>query len=223
MPSAMRDFTNTTIFPTFLTIPEKDQDAVAPPSSSAPAERWYLLAQIKDNMTINKPTLVLTDRDANPFALVFEGLGRDDLDLKGLGFKKGSTAVIPNAMRTKPADESKRGFVRVEKGDAGSVRAVPCSLARVLELGGKVKGSKCETCGVDDGKDLKGCTGCGRAGYCSKVSAHLCLCDPTWYQSQSTRLSLTSILSQECQVKGWNEGGHKTDCKALKTLNDIFT
>lgn len=167
----MPDFTDPVVFPTFLTIPEQDPSG-GPPPPPAPEDSWYLLAQVKDNMTINKPTLVLTDRDGSPFALVFEGLGRDDLDLRGLGLKKGATAVIRNARRVRPEDESKRGFVRVEKGDASSVVAVPGALARVLELGGKVKGRECEVCGSEgDGEGgLKGCTGCGRAGYCSKVS-----------------------------------------------------
>ncbi|KUI58554.1 Zinc finger MYND domain-containing protein 10 [Cytospora mali] len=190
MTSSIIDFTNTTLFPTFLTIPEQGPDAVSSPAG----ERWYLLAEVKDNMTITKPTLVLTDRDANPFALVFEGLGRDDLDLKGLGFKKGASVIIINARRTKPADESKRGFVRIEKGDAGNVTAVPAAMERVLELGGKIKGHSCETCGGNGEDGLKRCTGCERAGYCSK----------------------------ECQVKGWNEGGHKKDCRILRALNDIF-
>lgn len=167
----MQDFTNTTLFPTFLTIPEQDQNAASPPVSDPPEERWYLLAQVKDNMTITKPTFILADRDDNPFAIIFEGLEHDGLGLKGLGLKKGYTAVITNARRTKPADESKRGFVRIEKGDAAGVRSIPCSLARVLELGGKAKGQSCETCGRDGESDLKSCTGCERVGYCSKVRA----------------------------------------------------
>lgn len=172
MAQPLPDFANTVHFPTFLTIPEQDRDS--PPSSSLTPTKgdtpWFLLAQVKDNMTINKPTLVLKDRDENPFALVFEGLERDELDLKGLGFKKGCTAVIPHAARTKPAENGKRGFVRIEKGNARAVRAVPGPLARVLEVGGKVKGSQCETCGAEGETGLKSCTGCGRVGYCSKVS-----------------------------------------------------
>lgn len=171
MAEPLPDFSNTTHFPSFLTIPERERDA--PPSSSPLPEgvtAWHLLAQVKDNMTINKPTLVLTDRDGSPFALVFEGLERDGLDLKGLGFKKGCTAVIPNAFRTSPAAEGKRGFVRVEKEDARAVRAVPGPLERVLQLGGKVKGLRCETCGAEGEGGLKSCTGCERVGYCSKVS-----------------------------------------------------
>lgn len=215
----MADFSNTALFPTFLTIPEQDADAPAPATLSPPDEKWYLLAQVKDNMTINKPTLVLTDRDNNPFALVFEGLGRDDLDLTGLGFKKGATAVISNARRVKPADDSRRGFVRIEKGGAGSVRAVPCSIARVLELGGKTKGSRCETCGGDGEKGLKSCTRCERAGYCSKVSVCVFVEKSFAY---SDCLSPVANDLQECQVKGWTEGGHKNECKILKALNGMF-
>lgn len=164
------DFSNIELFPSFAIIPELAHDA---PIVEAATPKWYLLAQVKDNMTINKPTLVLNDRDDSPFALVFEGLDRDALDLKGLGFKKGCTAVIPNAIRVKPAKEGQRGFVRIEKGQDASVKAVPGPLARVLEVAGKTKGEKCETCGGQGEGQLKSCTGCGRVGYCSKVSVLL--------------------------------------------------
>lgn len=167
MSKALPDFTITTTFPSFLALPELDYGA---PTPSQPMDLWYLLAEIKDNMTINKPTLVLFDRENSPFALVFEGLDRDGLDLKGLGFKKGCTAIIPYARRTKPADEGKRPFVRIEKENAASVRAVPGPLARVLELSGKDKGNQCETCGASEG-NFKSCTGCQKVGYCSKVSS----------------------------------------------------
>lgn len=167
MTQPLPDFTNPELFPTFETIPELAYNA---PVLEAAAPKWHLLAQVKDNMTINKPTLVLNDREGSPFALVFEGLDRDGLDLKGLGFKKGATAVIPNAVRVKPAKEGQRGFVRIEAGQAGTVRAVPGPLARVLEVGGQVRGEKCGSCGGEGEKGLKSCTGCGRVGYCSKVS-----------------------------------------------------
>lgn len=167
MSTPLPDFTNIELFPSFEIIPELAHNA---PVVEAAAPKWYLLAQIKDNMTINKPTLVLNDRDGSPFALVWEGLDRDGLDLKGLGFKKGATAVIPNAIRVKPAREGQRGFVRIEAGQAGSVKAVPGPLARVLEVGGHVRGDTCGTCGEEGEKGLKSCTGCARVGYCSKVS-----------------------------------------------------
>lgn len=241
MATPLPDFSDTAVFRTFLTIPQDDEESAPAPTITAAQDddddnnNWYLLAQIKDNMTINKPTLVLTDRDANPFALVFEGLGRDDLDLKGLGFKKGCTAVIPCARRTRPADETKRGFVKIEKGGAKLVKAVPGLLARVLEVGGKSKGSQCETCGKEcagGAGELKSCTGCERVGYCSKVSfyflfflIHFSFSRPFGFDDICLTidgLAWLTILSQECQVKGWMEGGHKNDCKMFKALNTAF-
>lgn len=36
-------------------------------------------------------------------------------------------------------------------------------------------------------------------------------------------MMIANRIVQECQLKGWNEGGHKGDCKVLKALNGIFT
>lgn len=237
------DFSNTTLFPTFITIPQDDEDGEHQQQQQhEDGSGYYLLAQVKDNMTINKPTLVLTDRDTNPFALVFEGLGRDDLDLKGLGFKKGYTAVVPRARRTRPADETKRGFVRVARQDAARVKAVPAPLARVLEVAGSApKGTRCETCGKEEGGDgarLKSCTGCERVGYCSKVSSSLFFSFSffkgagflvgLFQDGHDEGIRLTDLANiyaclQECQVKGWTEGGHKNDCKMFKALNTAFS
>ncbi|KAL8392953.1 hypothetical protein RB595_002951 [Gaeumannomyces hyphopodioides] len=189
MAAALPDFGDTSRFPTFATIPEAGGEA------PEPQEPWYLLARIKDDMTITKPTLVALDRAGSPFALLFEGFDRDGIDLKARGLKKGATVVVPRALRTPPATEGKRGFVRVDKADAGSVKAIPGPLERVLELGSgsatPVDG--CSSCGADEQAKLAKCTGCGRARYCGK----------------------------DCQVKGWNEG-HKGDCKIYKALDSIF-
>lgn len=200
MAQPIPDFSDTTLFPSFLTIPEYDREAPTRTSPRIDTTR-YLLAQVKDNMTLNKPTLVLTDRDGSPFALVFEGLERDGLDLKALGFKKGCTAVIPNARRTLPAAEGKRGFVQIDKADAGTVRAVPGPLARVLELGGRPArgaGTTCEACGKGPGDEgsLKSCTGCERVGYCSKVS-----CSGALQESRDQRHVLTMMFHRSARSR----------------------
>lgn len=171
MAAPLPDFSDATRFPTFATIPEAGDES----QTQGPGEPWYLLARIKDDMTITKPTLVALDRAGSPFALLFEGFDRDGLDLKGRGLKKGATAVVPRARRTPPAAEGKRGFVRVEKAEAGDVRAIPGPLERVLELGsgsGGADGDGCSSCGAPGGQDggkLAKCTGCGRVRYCGKV------------------------------------------------------
>ncbi|KAI6345295.1 hypothetical protein MCOR25_011045, partial [Pyricularia grisea] len=169
------DFSNRDRFPTFNTIPEAGGAPVSDGSQKQEKEEeeeWYLLAHIKNDMTIAKPTLVVEDRDGSPFAVVFEGYGRDDLDLKGRGLKKGNTIVMPRARRVPPADETKRGFVRVSKADAAAVKAVPGALEKVLALGGVEEDpTVCSACGGkgEAGGGLSRCVGCGRARYCGKV------------------------------------------------------
>ncbi len=229
------DFTNATVFPGFEDLPEAA--AVSSSASVAPAAEddgaWFLVAQVKDDMTITKPTLVLSDRAGAPFALVFEGLARDDLDLKRAGLKKGATAVVPGARRTPPREEGKRGFVAVEKGRAAEVRAIPAPLERVVELAAGMRAREeargggsgaCETCGKGgdgqggDAAQLLRCTGCGEVRYCSKVGA--------WSWTMGIIPPFTSVVAdgdiQECQIQGWNEKGHKADCKVYKAINAIW-
>ncbi|KAK1760600.1 hypothetical protein QBC47DRAFT_367633 [Echria macrotheca] len=189
------NFKDETTFPTFTACPSHHPLALLD-------KDYFLLAQVKDDMTITKPTLVLTDRSGAPFALVFDGLDRDALDLKKLGLRKGNTAVIPRAVRTPPREEGKRGFVSVPLGSAGDVRAIPGPLERVLAVGERLNFREngdeveeeegCAGCGERE-KELMRCTGCGGVRYCSK----------------------------ECQVKGWADG-HKGECKVIKAIREIW-
>jgi hypothetical protein len=167
------DFGNLTIFPGFNDLPEvgsPDQPQAAP----------YLIGQIKDNMTITKPTLILFDREDVPFALVFDDLTWDGIDFRGLGMKKGNTIVLPNAKRTPSKEEGKKGFVIVEKGREKDVHVISAPLAKVMELGTWMM--RRETESKDDGCDscqnpapgggsssLMKCNGCSSVRYCSKV------------------------------------------------------
>ncbi|AEO57011.1 hypothetical protein MYCTH_106609 [Thermothelomyces thermophilus ATCC 42464] len=199
-------------------------------------------------MTLTKPTLVCTDAAGTRFAVVFDsrtgappGVGTADdadpddaLDLARLGYKKGATLVLPGARRTRPRDSSGgssgAGFVSLSRADEAGVRVVPAGL-RVLtrvgaslrardgdgneggggdgaEVGGGGGGGGrrprgCESCGrttrkgaeAEEGKaGLMRCTGCGEMEYCSK----------------------------ECQIKGWNEDGHKGECKVIKAIRAVW-
>ncbi|KAI1394313.1 uncharacterized protein F4822DRAFT_387880 [Hypoxylon trugodes] len=203
-------FTDPTHFPSFNELPPTS-------SPTLPQETWYLIAQIREDMTITKPTLIVRDRTGIDFAVTF-----DDGDHRGLnpnsttnttkgktGFRKGHTLVIPRATRTDRGD-GKKAVVRVPAGSAADVRIVPGALERVLEMGAIIAGireqekqgtrvKKCAVCGKteeDGGKEdsLSRCTGCGLAAYCSK----------------------------ECQVRGWNELGHKANCKVIKAIREIW-
>ncbi|KAI2627263.1 hypothetical protein GGS26DRAFT_561227 [Hypomontagnella submonticulosa] len=197
-------FTDATIFPSFQELP-----SASSPSASTSSPTWFLLAQIKEDMTITKPTLIVRDRAGVDFAVTF-----DDGDHRGLGdgrarFRKGHTLVVPRAART-DREEGKKAVVRVPAGASAGVRVVPGSLEQVLELGqvlsaveaaeegGDGGARKCAACGKadegEDGRALMRCTGCGAASYCSKA----------------------------CQVRGWSEMGHKANCKVIKSIREIW-
>lgn len=158
-------------------------------------------------MTITKTTLVVRDRAGVDFAVTFDDGDHRGLPSNGnepLRFRKGHTLVVPRATRTDREGEGKKAVVRVPAGQSGGVRVVPGGLEQVLELGqvlaageeGVAK-KKCAACGEaeeDDGKPLLRCTGCGAAAYCSKA----------------------------CQVRGWSELGHKSNCKVVKSIREIW-
>jgi hypothetical protein len=189
---SLPDFTSPTTFPPFSALPlttnTTTQD-VSPQDTSTPQDLpkpYYLLATITENMTLTKPTLILSDTTAAPFALIFNSrpaTGPDALDLRAMGLKKGATVVFPNARRTPGKEEGKQGFVAVEREREGSVRVVPGDLERVRRVGewlgarvgdGEQGGRGCDGCGEGGGgKGLMKCTGCGEVAYCCKVSADI--------------------------------------------------
>ncbi|KXJ87726.1 hypothetical protein Micbo1qcDRAFT_197712 [Microdochium bolleyi] len=203
----MPDFTDPRLFPSFYELPPAPASSDSPPSPAGGGDGdespWYLLAQVKENMTITQPTLIVTDRTGVDFALLFEDRGKN---LKS--FKKTYTVVIPRARRTDREEVGKKGIVRVEKGDGEGVKVISGRLARVLELGKLLDsgalGKRCGSCGKgggteDDGATtattLSRCLGCGIAVYCSK----------------------------ECQAVSWNELDHKSNCKVLRAVETTWS
>ncbi|CAK7213313.1 hypothetical protein SBRCBS47491_001763 [Sporothrix bragantina] len=225
------DLGDRSLFPPFLELPE-DNGTPSSPSlslSSSADSGVVLLAQIKDNMTITKPTLVLTDRDGHGFALVFDGLDRDGLDLGKLGLKKGATAVVRNARQTVPAprpraDEqsadpetltakaARRQFLRVAPGQAHTVQAVPTGLEQTIAIAATLRAqqertlaegcSHCEACGVSGSSAVDDTT--------AKKLLRCTGCGQAWY------------CDRACQTRGWSNG-HKSECKALKALSTIWS
>ncbi|WDK19985.1 hypothetical protein CGRA01v4_11272 [Colletotrichum graminicola] len=178
-----------------LTDTSATSSAVTPkPSSHDVLEEWFLVAEVKQNMTITKPTLVVVDRGGTEFAVTFEDRG---IDLRPV--RQGWTIVVPRAVRTAPKG-GKRGFVRVPEGRGTGVKYVPGGLEKIGEVGARARGGedgakglqgRCAGCGKGEGADggaLKSCTACGVARYCGK----------------------------ECQKEDWKT--HKSDCKVLKGI-----
>ncbi|KAK8071257.1 glycosyl hydrolase family 76 [Apiospora hydei] len=173
----MPDFTDPAVFPSFYELPSDAEIASAPPEG-VEATAWWMLAQVKVNMTLTKPTLIVTDRRGLDFAVTFED---SSMDLKG--YKKGYTMVVPRAQRT-DREEGKKAVMRIEARDCKSVQVIPAKMEHLMELGqvldmmggddAEGKEQKCGACGKTGGT-LSKCTGCGTVRYCSKVSDMECL------------------------------------------------
>ncbi|KXH41602.1 hypothetical protein CSAL01_07855 [Colletotrichum salicis] len=94
------------------------------PSAHDAREEWFLIAQVKQNMTITKPTLVVVDRQQTEFAVTFEDRGIDLRPVKG-----GWTIVVPRGVRTAPKG-GKKGFDcqkedwKKHKGDCKVLKAM---------------------------------------------------------------------------------------------------
>ncbi|OHE97198.1 hypothetical protein CORC01_07452 [Colletotrichum orchidophilum] len=113
------------------------------PSSHDAREEWFLIAQVKQNMTITKPTLVVVDRQGTEFAVTFEDRG---IDLRPV--RSGWTIVVPRGVRTAPKG-GKRGFVRVPEGRGTGVKYIPGGLEQIGEVGAR-------ECQKEDWKTHKG-------------------------------------------------------------------
>ncbi|KAK0109846.1 hypothetical protein ONS95_002516 [Cadophora gregata] len=185
-------------FPAFLDCPVIDS-----PADPADAS-YYLLGTIAENMTVSAaPTFILKDRNNVSFALTLripadeikENLPGGGFDARG--FKKGFTAVVEGARRS-GAKEEKAGFV---VAPSGSVKIIPASYQRLIEMTEvyntdlNVASEYCRGCCTKKpNENLSSCTGCRCVYYCNK----------------------------KCQVVGWQENNHKTDCKILKACQEIF-
>ncbi|KAK4150966.1 hypothetical protein C8A00DRAFT_36389 [Chaetomidium leptoderma] len=229
------DFTTPNIFPPFSALPLTTQDDNPPPNPTTTPSH-YLLAEITENMTLTKPTLILTDLTASTFALIFHSRpasGPDTLDFAKLGYKKGATLVIPDARRTPGKSEGKQGFVAVTREQERGVRVVPAGLKNVVGVMERlaerdgVVGHDGDDDDDDDGEEevqggrrKKGCENCGASGEGEKRDGgggggkgKLMKC---------TGCGEVEYCCKDCQVKGWSEGGHKADCKVIKAIRAIW-
>ncbi|CAJ2505493.1 Uu.00g128870.m01.CDS01 [Anthostomella pinea] len=185
----MPPFTDTTLFPAFYELPTPTRSDI---TTADDTTSWYLLAQIKENMTVTKPTLICTDRRGMDFAITFE-----DTAMSLRGYRKGHTLVVRRATRTERG-QGKKAVVRVEAGRSGDAKVSDtrwsgAGLRAGFLLDREGVGEKCAACGKTEGALMK-CTGCGIAAYCSKA----------------------------CQAKGWSEMLHKSNCKVLESIKEIW-
>lgn len=108
----MASFEDDLIFPTFYSLPTTTDDVEA-------KRQYYMVAQVKNNMTITKPTLIVTDKSGMDFAVTFEE--DRSFDLKGRGLRKGNTIVIPRPRRLEKGP-GKKDVLVIEKEDCQGVK-----------------------------------------------------------------------------------------------------
>ncbi|KAL7623110.1 hypothetical protein AAE478_006789 [Parahypoxylon ruwenzoriense] len=191
-------FGNTALFPAFHELPVvggSSPVAAADTSTSSSSSgggdgTWFLLAQIREDMTITQPTLIVRDRAGAEFAVTFA-----DGDHRGLGgtgtggdaggssrsgsgsgvrFRKGHTLVVPRATRTQRG-EGKKDVVRVPAGEGARARVIPAGLEQVFELGGLL-----------------------------------------------AEVEEVEEVEEACQARGWSEMGHKSNCKVIRSIKEIW-
>ena len=206
---------NTFHFPPFKNLPHEhilDDDYWKPDKSGLfqPAGVWFFMAEIKDDRLSQMNTLrnrtVVQDRNGIECVIAFypeDGT----FDYKTL--KKGSTVFVTNGLRHEFLDGS--AGLRIEELD--TITVAPCSLSDLLQLSNVYHSRRytrcwycgergihsappvvglCPATGVDGGKELKKCSACKVAQYCSR----------------------------DCQQNDWRQG-HRRTCKAMPLFKKL--
>ncbi|PGH36549.1 hypothetical protein GX50_00586 [[Emmonsia] crescens] len=163
-----------------------------------PRRHWCFLGEIVDISSLLRLEMKIEDVDGTRIPLLFYTDGRGN-ELAPTQVQKGYTVAILYAKR--------HVFMFCEPGirheDPELMKIFPLSLSKLLALNDKVQQFSMETDGI------RTCHGCGKKG----ASLQRC----------SKCLSF-GYCGKACQVAGWNEKGHKADCKFLKdpSLRGLF-
>jgi len=193
------DFPATETFPPFSRCP------IASDARDETQKTYFLLAEIHENMTFSHtPTIICKDPTNASFALKLDLDVRTEAGKKAFSemkLKKGTTIVVRDAKRN-GVREGKQGYIQV---GVDGLEVIPVSLERLLAMStdativvpkkedgvGVELLRCCQGCATVKGmEELLKCKGCGTVWYCDKA----------------------------CQVKGWSELGHKSECKILKLV-----
>ncbi|EUC40071.1 hypothetical protein COCMIDRAFT_109712 [Bipolaris oryzae ATCC 44560] len=182
-------------FPSFTELP--DENGVDPEfyeksniGTYRPRRHWCFFGEIVDFASLLRLQMEIKDVDGTIIPLYFYTDSRGSELVPGQ-VQKGYTVAILYAER--------HAFMFCEPGirheDPQTIKIFPLSLDKLLALNDQVQQSSIEING------MRICHGCGKKAAslqrCSK-------CSSFWY------------CNRTCQVAGWNEKGHKADCKLLK-------
>ncbi|ORY68941.1 uncharacterized protein BCR38DRAFT_424825 [Pseudomassariella vexata] len=197
----LQPITNRAYFPSFADLPGEHQydaryyidstDPSLPPGSATYKKHWILLGDIIEANTFLRPRLVARDRRGHMFVVALYLDEPEDMTRLVPHFKVGNTVALMHPLAHSFLDGSHG--VRIEDGD--EITIFPCKVDELIKLNtDSIKHNwlveepkTCHSCG-EAKQTMERCGGCKLAYYCSK----------------------------DCQVKGWKDKGHKTQCKVLK-------
>ncbi|KAH8699373.1 hypothetical protein GQ44DRAFT_753649 [Phaeosphaeriaceae sp. PMI808] len=190
----LTDLRNYEIFPGFAALPNSnsvDLDFYEEVDGTyQPLRRWCFLGEIVDSITLHHLELELTDVDGKNIPLHFNTDGRG-IELAPAQIQKGYTVAVLYAQR----HVFMYGDPGIRHEDPQKLKVFPVSLKKLLGLNDQVQQFSTEVDGI------RTCHGCRKKA----ASLNRCgKCSLFWY------------CDSRCQRTGWNEGGHKADCKLLK-------
>ncbi|KAI9782000.1 MAG: hypothetical protein M1839_005593 [Geoglossum umbratile] len=193
--SQYADLRSEAAFPPFDDLPEENDISLEFYESEdgfsyRPCKHWCFLAEIIDVEKFLRLRLIVKDKTDRTVPIAFHTDDRG-LELDPLYVQKGFTVAILYA--------EQHGFLDLSVGirheNPTAIKIFPLPLGELLILSDKVQQYTRELKGV------KTCQGCNQKAASPKKCSR---CDLFWYCNKS------------CQIAGWNENGHKADCKLLK-------
>ncbi|KAI1660272.1 hypothetical protein F4813DRAFT_387134 [Daldinia decipiens] len=197
-PGQLADLRSRTNFPGFIDLP--DENGVDPDfyersniGTYQPRRHWCFFGEIVDFASILRLQMEIKDVDGTTIPLYFYTDSRGS-ELAAGQVQKGYTVAILYAER----HVFMSGETGIRHENPPLIKIFPLSLDKLLVLNDQIQQFSAEING------MKICHGCG------KKAASLQQCGKClffWY------------CNKACQVAGWNEKGHKADCKLLKDPN----
>ncbi|KAH0559823.1 hypothetical protein GP486_003658 [Trichoglossum hirsutum] len=190
-------------FPTFSGLPEDDGIDLsfydtADGFSYTPRKHWCFLAEIIDIEKLIRVLLIVRDKAGATMRVAFYTDGRGT-ELAPSKLQIGHTIAILYAHQHGFLD----GTTGIRQEESCAVKVIPMALADLLQVSDRVHQYSTEL----DGK--RTCHGCDE----KKTSLQKC-----------GKCSLFSYCDKSCQAVGWNDRGHKRDCKIVrdKDLQAMF-
>ncbi|KAI1739551.1 heterokaryon incompatibility protein-domain-containing protein [Xylaria scruposa] len=194
-PNGLGNLRRRATFPGFIDLPDRNSIdpefyRISNTGSYRPRRHWCFLGEIVDFATLIRLQMEIKDVDGTTIPLFFYTDNRGS-ELAPAQVQKGYTVAILYAMRHQ--------FMSSELGirheDPRMMKIFPLPLHKLLALSDQFQQFSTELDGI------RMCHGCGKKA----ASLQRCgKCSSYWY------------CDKACQVVGWNEKGHKADCKFLK-------